>query len=195
MAFISQSGALGTAIIDWVIEKDIGFNYFASIGSMVDVTFGDLLDYFGEDPDTESIIIYMESITDVRTFMSAARGFAMKKPVIIVKSGRGEEGAKAAASHTGALAGADDIYDAVLKRTGALRVDQVQELFKVSEALATQPIQETAWLLSQAGGPGVMATDYLTLNGGKLAKLSDETMASLNSFLPEFWSRSIRLMF
>jgi acetyltransferase len=192
LAFISQSGALGTAILDWAIERDIGFNFFASIGSMVDVTFGDLLDYFGADPETQSIIIYMESIKDPRTFMSAARGFAMNKPVIIVKSGRGEEGAKAAASHTGALAGADDIYDAALRRTGALRVSEVSDLFNISETLALQPTPKGNRLviITNAGGPGVMATDALTLGGGRLARLSDETMKALNACLPPFWSRS-----
>ncbi len=192
VAFISQSGALGTAVLDWALSKNIGFSNFVSLGSMLDVTFGDMIDYFGADPDTDSIVLYVESITQARRFMSAARGFAISKPIIVVKSGRVEEGAKAAASHTGALAGEDDIYDAAFNRVGIVRVEEVDELFNCSEVLAMQPRTKGNRLaiITNAGGPGVMATDALIKMGGKLAELSQETIDKLNEFLPPHWSRS-----
>ncbi|MBD3317898.1 MAG: acetyl CoA synthetase subunit alpha, partial [Chitinivibrionales bacterium] len=140
VAFISQSGALGTAILDWAQARGIGFSNFVSLGSMMDVDFGDLIDFFGSDPQTRSILLYIESITDARRFLSAARGFAMSKPIIVVKSGRVAEGMKAAASHTGALAGEDAIYDAAFRRVGIVRVDRVADLFLAAETLAMQPL-------------------------------------------------------
>lgn len=192
IAFISQSGALGTAVLDWAISENIGFSYFVSLGSMLDINFGDLIDYFGADNETDSIILYIESITEARRFMSAARGFAMNKPIIVVKAGKAAEGAKAAASHTGALAGEDDIYDAAFKRVGIVRVDEIEDLFFCAQTLAMQPRPKGNRLaiVTNAGGPGVMATDSLIKCGGKLAELSPQTMQKLSGVLPEFWSRS-----
>ncbi len=189
IAFISQSGALGTAILDWAQARNIGFSNFASLGSMMDVDFGDLIDFYGSDPDTESIMLYIESITDARRFLSAARGFAMNKPIIVVKSGREAEGMKAAASHTGAMAGEDAIYDAAFRRVGIIRV---ADLFLASETLAKQPLPRGNRLviITNAGGPGVMATDSLIRRGGSLARLSPVTMERLNAVLPPYWSRS-----
>lgn len=192
IAFISQSGALGTAILDWAQARDIGFSNFVSLGSMMDVDFGDLIDFYGSDPQTESIMLYIESITDARRFLSAARGFAMNKPIIVVKSGREAEGMKAAASHTGAMAGEDAIYDAAFRRVGIIRVDRVADLFLASETLAKQPLPRGNRLviITNAGGPGVMATDSLIRRGGRLAQLSAETMDRLNGVLPRYWSRA-----
>ncbi|MGQ9550809.1 MAG: acetate--CoA ligase alpha subunit [Candidatus Bathycorpusculaceae bacterium] len=191
IAFISQSGALGSAILDWAIHENIGFSNFVSIGSMIDVDFGDLIDYFGTDPKTRSILMYIEGITDARKFMSAARHFARTKPVIVVKAGKFSESAKAAASHTGSLSGEDDIYDAAFKRAGVVRVEEIEDLFNCAEVLGMQPLPKGPNLavITNAGGPGVMATDALIAKGGKLAKLSQKTMDYLNSILPSFWSR------
>lgn len=192
VAFISQSGALGTAILDWAEARGIGFSNFVSLGSMMDVDFGDLIDFFGADPRTRSIMLYIESITDARRFMSAARGFAMNKPIIVVKSGRVAEGMKAAASHTGALAGEDAIYDAAFRRVGIIRVDRVADLFLASETLAMQPLPRGNRLviITNAGGPGVMATDSLIRRGGGLAELAPETREHLDDVLPRYWSRA-----
>ncbi|MEM2883811.1 MAG: GNAT family N-acetyltransferase [Nitrososphaerales archaeon] len=191
IAFISQSGALGTAILDWAIHENIGFSNFISVGSMIDVDFGDLIDYLGTDPKTRSILMYIEGITDARKFMSAARHFARTKPIIVVKAGKFSESAKAAASHTGSLTGEDDIYDAAFKRAGVVRVDEIADLFNCAEVLGLQPLPEgpNLAIVSNAGGPGVMATDALIAKGGKLAKLSPKTMETLNSVLPPYWSR------
>lgn len=191
VAFISQSGALGSAILDWAIHDNIGFSNFVSIGSMIDVDFGDLIDYFGTDPQTKSILMYVEGITDARKFMSAARHFARTKPIIVVKAGKFSESAQAAASHTGSLSGEDAIYDAAFKRAGIVRVEEIGDLFNAAEVLGTQPLPRGPNLavITNAGGPGVMATDALIAKGGKLAKLSRKTMDTLNSVLPPFWSR------
>ncbi len=190
IAFISQSGALGTAILDWAVEEEVGLSYFVSIGDMLDVDFGDLIDYFGTDPRTESIILYIESLTNVRKFMSAARAFARTKPIIAVKSGRFAESAKAAASHTGALAGEDIVYDAAFQRAGIVRVEEIEDLFNCAEILAKQrnPKGPRLAIITNAGGPGVMATDALIKYGGKLAELSAGTLEELNKTLPPFWS-------
>jgi acetyltransferase len=191
VAFISQSGALGSAILDWAIHDNIGFSNFVSVGSMIDVDFGDLIDYFGTDPKTKSILMYVEGITQARKFMSAARHFARTKPIIVVKAGRFSESAKAAASHTGSLSGEDDIYDAAFKRAGIVRVEEIEDLFNATEVLGTQPLPSgpNLALITNAGGPGVMATDALIAKGGKLAQLSKKTMDTLNSVLPPFWSK------
>jgi acetyltransferase len=191
VAFISQSGALGSAILDWAIHENIGFSNFVSIGSMIDVDYGDLIDYFGTDPKTKSILMYIEGITDARKFMSAARHFARTKPIIVVKSGKFSESAKAAASHTGSLSGEDEIYDAAFKRAGVVRVDEIKDLFNAAEVLGTQPLPKGNRLaiITNAGGPGVMATDALIARGGELAKLSHKTIDLLNSVLPPFWSK------
>jgi acetyltransferase len=190
VAFLSQSGALGSAILDWAISENIGFSNFVSVGSMIDVDFGDLIDYFGSDPQTRSILMYAEGITEARKFMSAARHFARTKPIIVVKSGKFSESAKAAASHTGSLSGEDAIYDAAFKRAGVVRVDEIADLFNSAEVLGTQPLPKgpNLAIITNAGGPGVMATDALIAKGGKLAKLSDKTMSLLNGVLPPFWS-------
>jgi acetyltransferase len=191
IAFISQSGALGSAILDWAVHENIGFSNFVSVGSMIDVDFGDLIDYFGTDPKTRSILMYIEGITDARKFMSAARHFARTKPMIVVKAGKFSESAKAAASHTGSLTGEDMIYDAAFKRAGIVRVDEIADLFNSAEVLGMQPLPKgpNLAIITNAGGPGVMATDALIAKGGKLAKLSQKTMEYLNSILPHYWSR------
>ncbi|XES76333.1 MAG: acetate--CoA ligase alpha subunit [Candidatus Bathyarchaeia archaeon] len=190
IAFLSQSGALGSAILDWAIHENIGFSNFVSVGSMIDVDFGDLIDYFGTDPKTKSILMYVEGITEARKFMSAARHFARTKPIIVVKSGRFSESAKAAASHTGSLSGEDAIYDAAFKRAGIVRVTEIADLFNAAEVLGTQPLPKgpNLAIITNAGGPGVMTTDALIEQGGKLAKLSQNTLDSLNQVLPPFWS-------
>ncbi len=190
IAFLSQSGALGSAILDWAISENIGFSNFVSVGSMLDVDFGDLIDYFGSDPKTKSILMYVEGITEARKFMSAARHFARTKPIIVVKSGKFSESAKAAASHTGSLSGQDDIYDAAFKRAGVVRVDEIADLFNAAEVLGTQPLPKGKRLaiITNAGGPGVMTTDALIGQGGQLAQLSKKSIESLNAVLPPFWS-------
>jgi acetyltransferase len=190
VAFLSQSGALGSAILDWALHENIGFSNFVSVGSMLDVDFGDLIDYFGSDPKTKSILMYIEGITEARKFMSAARHFARTKPIIVVKSGKFSESAKAAASHTGSLSGEDAIYDAAFKRAGVVRVNEIADLFNAAEVLGTQPLPKGPRLaiITNAGGPGVMATDSLIAQGGKLAKVSQKTLDSLNAVLPPFWS-------
>jgi len=159
---------------------------------MIDVDFGDVIDYFGEDPETRSIVMYIESITDAREFMSAARGFARTKPIIVVKSGRFSESAKAAASHTGALAGEDAIYDSAFRRAGVVRVDEIEDLFSCSSTLAMQPVPKgpNLVILGNAGGPNVMATDALMSRDGRLAELSQQSLEALNNLLPPFWSKS-----
>jgi acetyltransferase len=191
VAFISQSGALGSAILDWAMHENIGFSNFVSVGSMIDVDFGDLIDYFGTDPKTKSILMYVEGINEARKFMSAARHFARTKPIIVVKAGKFSESAKAAASHTGSLSGEDVIYNAAFKRAGIVRVEEIEDLFNAAEVLGTQPLPRgpNLALITNAGGPGVMATDALIAKGGKLAKLSPKTMNVLNSILPPFWSK------
>ncbi|NBC19093.1 MAG: acetyl CoA synthetase subunit alpha, partial [Bacteroidetes bacterium] len=190
VALISQSGALLTSILDWSFSENVGFSAFVSIGSMLDVGWGDLITYLGEDPKTESILIYMETIGDARAFMSAAREVALQKPIIVIKGGRTEAAAKAAASHTGSLAGSDQVLSAAFRRTGVLRVNSIADLFYMAETLSKQPRPEgpNLTILTNAGGPGVLATDALVSGGGKLATLSDETQAAFNEFLPDAWS-------
>jgi acetyltransferase len=191
VAFISQSGALGTAILDWATANKVGFSAFVSVGSMCDVDFGDLIDYFGADPQTNSIILYVEALPDARKFMSAARHFAKTKPIIVVKSGRSARAAMAAASHTGAIAGDDTLYSAAFRRAGVVRVDEIQDLFDASEALSrvSSPRGPKLGIVTNAGGPGVMATDRLLSLGGELAELRPETDAKLLECLPTFAAR------
>jgi acetyltransferase len=190
VAFISQSGALCTSVLDWANEANIGFSYFVSIGNSMDVNFGDLIDYFGQDPNTRSIVLYVESIINARAFMSAARAFARKKPIIVYKSGRFPESAKAAASHTGALASEDAIYDAVFKRAGLARVYNFGNIFDFTDLIGRKraPKGSALAIVTNAGGPGVMATDTLISMGGRIVQLSDETMQKLDDYLPPFWS-------
>lgn len=192
IAFISQSGALGSAILDIATHENIGFSNFVSVGSMIDVDFGDLIDYFGTDPKTMSILMYIEGITSARKFISAARHFARTKPIIVIKAGRFIESAKAAASHTGALTGEDMVYDAAFKRAGAVRVEEIGDLFNCAEALGRQPLPRgpNLAIITNAGGPGVMAADATIARGGKLARLSSITIETLNAILPPYWSRS-----
>lgn len=192
IAFISQSGALCTAVLDWSLSARVGFSAFVSIGSMVDVGWGDLINYFGNDPCTKSILIYMESIGDARGFLSAAREVALTKPIVLIKAGRSSESAKAAASHTGALAGSDEAFSAALRRVGVLRVDTIEELFSMAETLAKQPLPKGPRLtiVTNAGGPGVIATDALVASGGQLAPLSTAGFEELSKCLPAQWSRN-----
>ena len=190
VAFLSQSGALCTSILDWSLSENVGFSAFVSVGSMLDVGWGDLIDYFADDPNTNSIIMYMESIGDARSFMSAAREVALSKPIIVLKAGRTEVAAKAAASHTGSLAGSDAVLDAAFRRSGVLRVDRISDLFYLAEILAKQPRPQGPRLtiLGNAGGPAVMAADALIAAGGKIAQLSPQTISALNGVLPKHWS-------
>jgi acetyltransferase len=190
IGFISQSGALCTAILDWSRRELVGFSAFVSVGSMLDVGFGDLIQYLGDDPKTRSIVMYMESVGDARSFLSAAREVALSKPIIVIKPGRTQAAAKAAASHTGALTGQDDVLDAAFRRCGVLRVDTIAELFYLAEALDKQPRPKGPKLaiVTNAGGAAVLATDALLTQGGELAELSAETIAQLDSFLPQHWS-------
>ncbi len=190
IAFISQSGALCTAILDWANNQSVGFSHFVSIGSMLDVGFHDLIDYFGTDPHTGSILIYMESLKNPRRFMSAARAFARYKPIIVLKAGKSKAGAQASLSHTGSLAGSDAVFQAAFSRTGIIQVETIQQLFDCAQALAMQslPKGNRLAIITNAGGPGVLSTDYLTLNGGELAQLSLKTLQGLNSILPAHWS-------
>ncbi len=190
LAFVSQSGALVTGVLDWARSRAIGFSKFISIGDSADIDFGDLLDYLAGDAHTHAILLYIEDIQQARKFMSAARAAARSKPVLVVKAGRAPEGARAAASHTGALAGADHVYDAAIRRAGMLRVLSTEDLFDAVETLArARPmVGERLMILTNGGGPGVMATDALIESHGKLASLSQPTLDRLNAILPSTWS-------
>ncbi|HEB60492.1 MAG TPA: GNAT family N-acetyltransferase, partial [Phycisphaeraceae bacterium] len=192
VAFLSQSGALCTSVLDWAIQEGIGFSNFVSLGNALDVGAGDLIDYFGQDPVTSSVIMYVESITDARQFMSASRAFARVKPIVAYKAGQFAESAKAAASHTGAMAAADDVFDAAMKRAGIVRVFDVDDMFECAELLAKgrTPSGPNLAIITNAGGPGVMATDALMARHGQLAQLSPETIEKLNEALPPFWSHN-----
>lgn len=190
IAFVSQSGAMVTGVLDWAKSRGIGFSRFISLGDMADVDFGDVLDYLASDNDTQAILLYVEAISDARKFMSAARAAARSKPTLVIKAGRAPEGAKAAASHTGALAGADDVYDAAIRRAGMLRVYTTVDLFDAVETLArSRPIRgDRLAIITNGGGPGVLATDALIGKQGKLASLSPQAMKMLDKVLPPTWS-------
>ncbi len=192
VAFISQSGALCTSVLDWSFKEDVGFSHFVSVGSMLDVDWGDLIYYLGDDPHTESIVIYMETIGDARSFISAAREVALTKPIIVIKPGRTEGAARAAASHTGSLTGSDEVLEAAFRRAGVLRVERISEIFSMAEVLGRQPRPKGPRLtiLTNAGGPGVLATDTLLTTGGELAEVSQATMDKLSEFLPASWSHN-----
>ncbi|MEW5869382.1 MAG: bifunctional acetate--CoA ligase family protein/GNAT family N-acetyltransferase [Chloroflexota bacterium] len=192
VGFISQSGALCTAVLDWSLRENVGFSHFVSVGSMLDVGWGDLIYHLGDDPHTESIVIYMETIGDARYFLSAAREVANTKPIIVIKPGRTAGAAKAAASHTGSLTGSDEVLEIAFRRAGVLRVNSIAELFYTAEVLSKQPrpVGNRLTILTNAGGPGVLATDALITNGGQLADLSNETMQAFNDLLPAAWSRN-----
>jgi acetyltransferase len=191
VGFISQSGALCTSILDWSVQENVGFSAFVSIGSMLDVGWGDLIYYLGDDPHTRSIVIYMESIGDAKSFLSAAREVALSKPIVVIKAGRTEAAAKAATSHTGALTGSDEVLSAAFRRCGVLQVDSIDDLFNMAEILSKQPRPKGKKLiiLTNAGGPGVLATDAVTQTGGELADLAEETVDALNQCLPPHWSK------
>ena len=192
VGFISQSGALLTAILDRSEMEHVGFSAVVSLGSMLDVGWGDWIDYLGDDPKTTSIIVYMESVGDARSFLSASRAVALRKPIIVLKAGRTEAAAKAAASHTGALAGSDEVLEAAFRRVGILRVHSIGDLFDMAEVLSKQPRPDGPRLtvITNAGGPGVLAADALIAGGGQLAALPPAVMESLNQILPPAWSRA-----
>lgn len=197
LAFISQSGAMCTTVLDWADAREIGFSHFISIGDAADLGFGDLIEYLGQDKETDAILLYVEAIKNARKFMRAARKVAAIKPIIAIKAGKYAEGMKAAASHTGALAGSYDIYTAAFRRAGMLRVNDVEELFESVETLArAKPIKHTLngggglLILTNGGGPGVLATDALMDAGGKLAPLPSDIITRLDSVLPPTWSRA-----
>ncbi len=192
VGFISQSGALCTAVLDWSLSENVGFSAFVSLGSMVDVGWGDLIDYLGSDPQTTSMILYLETVGDARSFLSAAREVARRIPIIVLKAGRTQAAAHAATSHTGALTGSYDVFEAACRRSGILTVDRIEELFSLAGALAKQPRPQGPRLtiVTNAGGPGVLATDALLSAGGQLAELAPSTLAELNQTLPAAWSHS-----
>ena len=190
VAFISQSGALCNSVLDWSITENVGFSGFISVGSMLDINWGDLIDYFGDDPRTRSIVIYMESIGDASAFVSAAREVSLTKPIIVIKAGRTAAASRAAASHTGSLTGSDAVLEAAFRRTGVLRVNSLAEIIFMTEVLAKQPRPRgnRLCIVTNAGGPGVLATDALVQGGCELAELSAESMKAFNAFLPPAWS-------
>jgi acetyltransferase len=192
VAFISQSGALCTAVLDWCEQQMVGFSAFVSVGSMLDVGWGDLIDYLGNDPRTHSIVMYMESVGDARAFLSAAREVSLNKPVIVIKAGRTEAAAHAAASHTGSLTGSDEVLQAAFRRCGVLRVDTIADLFYMADVLAKQPRPRGPRLgiVTNAGGPGVLAADSLIATGGELAQLSEKSLEELDKILPPHWSHN-----
>lgn len=192
LAFVSQSGALVTAVLDWANARDIGFSHFISVGERADVDFGDLIDYLGSDPGTRAILLYMESFKTPRKFLSAGRAAARNKPVIVVKSGRTQEAARAAASHTGALAGADDVFDAAIRRAGMLRVENLLDLFVAVESLARAPrlTGDRLLIVTNGGGVGVLAADAAALGGARLAELAPAALARFDAVLPPTWSRA-----
>ncbi len=192
VAFLSQSGALLVAILDWSAREQVGFSSIVSTGSMLDVDWGDLIYHLGDDPHTKSILIYMESIGNAHSFLSAARDVALTKPIIVIKVGRSEAASRAAASHTGALTGSDEVLDAAFRRSGVLRVHQIADLFYMAEVLSRQPRPNGPRLtiLTNAGGPAVLATDALVAHCGELADLAPESLQQLNEFLPAHWSHA-----
>ncbi len=191
LAFVSQSGALATALLDWANSRNIGFSHFITLGDSADVDIGDLIDYLASDAGTSAVLMYLESVRHARKFMSAARAAARNKPLIVVKAGRAAEGAKAAASHTGALAGADAVYDAAFRRAGMLRVDTLADLFDAAETVArARPLRgERLAIMTNGGGAGVLAADAMGRFGGTFAPLSQATLAALDAHLPPTWSR------
>ena len=192
VAFISQSGALCTSVLDWSVSQNVGFSAFISTGSMLDVGWGDLIDYLAQDFHTRSILIYMESIGEARSFLSAAREVALRKPIIVIKAGSTEAAAKAVASHTGTLTGDDAVLEAAFRRVGVLRVRTIEDLFSMAEVLGKQPRPRGPRLgvVTNAGGPGVLATDMLVAEGGQVARLSQDSFQRLNEILPNAWSRN-----
>jgi acetyltransferase len=192
VAFVSQSGALATSVIDWALAEQIGFSHVVSLGNMLDIDLGDLIDYLGQDAQTRSIFLYIETVTEPRKFMSAARAFTRSKPIIVYKAGRFAASAKAAVSHTGAMAGEDAVYDAAFRRAGLVRVERIEDVFASAELLARErPVRRGRLaIVTNAGGPGVMAADALLARGGALAELGPATLATLDAALPPAWSHA-----
>lgn len=193
LAFVSQSGALCTAILDWANARDIGFSHFVSLGDAMDIDFGDLVDYLGHLPETKAILLYIESVMAPRKFLSAMRAVARHKPVVLIKAGRNAAGARAANSHTGAITGGDNVFDAAMRRAGVLRVDSIDELFEAAETLAHPRGRlggERLTILTNGGGLGVLAADAVAAGGGTLATLEPELVAELDALLPATWSRA-----
>jgi len=192
VGFISQSGALCAAVLDWSLSHNVGFSAFISIGSMLDVGWGDLIYHLGDDPHTRSIVVYMETIGDARAFLSAAREVSLTKPIIVLKVGRTTEASKAAASHTGSLTGSDEVLDAAFRRVGVLRVNAIAELFNMAQVLGKQPRPQGPRLsiVTNAGGPAALSTDVLVIDGGQIAPLSKSALDSFNELLPPFWSHN-----
>lgn len=190
LALVSQSGAIAAGMVDWAAREDVGFSGIVSIGDQLDVDIADLLDFFALDSKTHAILLYVEAVKDARKFMSAARAAARVKPVVVIKSGRMAQGAKAATTHTGALAGSDDVYDAAFRRAGMLRVFDLHELFDCAETLgrAIQPEGKRLAILTNGGGIGVLAVDRLVELGGVPAEISSSVRAQLDSALPPTWS-------
>src|SRR5512145_160316 len=189
IALISQSGALCTAILDWATRNDVGFSSVVSMGSSTDVDFGEILDFLVSDPNTHSILMYIEGIRNARSFMSAMRAAARIKPVILIKVGRHAAGSKAAMSHTASLVGADDVFDAAVSRIGVVRVRTVTQLFTAAKALSCgfRPVGNRLAIVTNGGGPGVMAADRASDLGLAMATLSDATVEYLNQYLPPNW--------
>lgn len=191
VAFVSQSGTLCTSALDFAMDEEIGFSHFVSIGDALDVTVGDLIDYFAADPYTDSIILFLESIRHARQFMSAARAIAKEKPIVVYKAGRFNESAEAAISYTGSLASVDSVYEAAFERAGVVRVREIDDMFDCAQLLArsAQPTGPRLAIITNAGGPGIVAVDSLVSCRGQLAQLSAETLDQLSEFLPPQWSR------
>lgn len=192
LAIVSQSGAIVTAVADWAADRGIGFSSLISMGDMADVDMGDVLDMLAQDHQTKAVLLYVEAVTHARKFMSAARALSRQKPVIVMKSGRHTEGARAAASHTGAMAGSDATYDAAFRRAGLVRVYSMDEMFEAVQTLALSgpPPRDRLAIVSNGGGFGVLATDALIDFGGRLADLAPETIKGLDAVLPPTWSRA-----
>ena len=190
VAFLSQSGALCTAVLDWSLTEHVGFSALISLGSMLDVGWADVIRYFGEDPNTRCIVMYMETVGDARRFITAAREVSLKKPIVVIKAGRSEAAARATMSHTGSLAGSDDVLDAAFRRCGILRVRSIADVFYMAETLGRQPRPDGPRLtiVTNAGGPGVLATDALMDYEGTLAELSPTSIEELDHILPRHWS-------
>jgi len=191
IAFVSQSGAMITAMLDWTAPRGLGFSHVVSLGDMADVDFGDMLDWLALDAETRAILLYVEGVTHGRKFMSAARAAARAKPILVLKAGRSTTGARAAASHTGMLAGSDAVHEAAFRRAGMLRVDTMAELFEAAETLALtrEQMGDRIAIVTNGGGAGVLATDALAVAGGRLAELAPDTIAQLDRVLPPVWSR------
>jgi len=191
LAFVAQSGAVATSVLDWATSRGIGFSHVVSLGDMADVDFGDMLDYLAGEGEVRAVLLYIEAVTQARKFMSAARAIARLKPVVVIKAGRYPGSAQAVASHTGAMAGEDAVYDAAFRRAGMLRVHDIGDLFGAVETLATgqAPQGSRMAILTNGGGIGVMAADALLQRGGSLASLGEETLRELNALLPRTWSQ------